>query len=387
MLTDYKEYIYHCLKCGACRSAFRVYGPTCPSGERFGFDSYYAIGRLTLARAILEERMVPDEKTALRIFSCVSCGACDEQCYPAMGLKPLKVIEEMKAILVESGKVPPKVRDFFENIQKFGNPYGETAEKRVNWMNGSQIKRFDRGDEYLLYVGCVGSYDTRSQKAAKSLAHMLSTAGVSFGVLGEKERCDGNEVLRLGEKDLFQYLAEENIKLFKELGVSKIVTLSPHSYNVFRNEYPALGGNFQVVHYTQFLADLLKRGQIKPAKKRTGKITYHDPCFLGRYNNEYEAPRTILTSMYGTKFVEMGSNKEHSFCCGGGGGNFYTEILSTASNSPARIRIREALTTGVDTLAVACPKCLAMLEDAVKAEDLEGKIQVADISELVEANC
>ena len=361
--------------------------PLVPPVNGLGSIHIYAIGRLTLARAILEERMVPDEKTALRIFSCVSCGACDEQCYPAMGLKPLKVIEEMKAILVESGKVPPKVRDFFENIQKFGNPYGETAEKRVNWMNGSQIKRFDRGDEYLLYVGCVGSYDTRSQKAAKSLAHMLSTAGVSFGVLGEKERCDGNEVLRLGEKDLFQYLAEENIKLFKELGVSKIVTLSPHSYNVFRNEYPALGGNFQVVHYTQFLADLLKRGQIKPAKKRTGKITYHDPCFLGRYNNEYEAPRTILTSMYGTKFVEMGSNKEHSFCCGGGGGNFYTEILSTASNSPARIRIREALTTGVDTLAVACPKCLAMLEDAVKAEDLEGKIQVEDIAELVEANC
>jgi Fe-S oxidoreductase len=304
-----------------------------------------------------------------------------------MGIKPLKVIEEMKATMVEAGKVPPKVRDFFENVQKHGNPYGEPAEKRADWMHGSKVKRFDAKDEYLLYIGCVGSYDTRSQEAARALAHVLSVAGVSYGVLGEKERCDGNEVLRLGERDLFQYMAEENIKLFKELGVSKIITLSPHSYNVFRNEYPALGGNYKVVHYTQLVAELLKSGRLALTKSGKEKIAFHDPCLLGRYNDEYAAPRAILAATHGAECVELGSSKEHSFCCGGGGGNFYTDLLGNVINSPARIRVREALAAGARTLAVACPKCLTMLDNAVKAEDAEGKIKVQDIAEILAANC
>ena len=383
MLEDYREYIYHCLKCGACRSAFRVYGPTCPSGERFGFDSYYAIGRLEIARAVLEHRLKLTDKTAQRIFTCVSCAACNEQCYPVMGLKPLEVIEELKAAMVEAGAVSPKVRDFLENIQKYGNPYGESADNRAKWAEGIGIKQYQPGDKFLLYIGCVGSYDTRSQQAAKALGSVLLKAGVSFGILGAEEKCDGNEVLRLGERDLFEYLAEENIKALKELKAKSIITLSPHSYNVMKNEYPKLGADFEAIHYTQFLRDLIKNKELKLTKGFKIRVTYHDPCFLGRHNKEYDAPREILSSIPGVKLVEMESTREHSFCCGGGGGNFYTDMLGSAESSPGRIRIREAYTTGAEVLAVACPVCATMLEDAVKAEGLEDKLAIKDIAEII----
>ena len=387
MLEDYKEYIYHCLKCGACRSAFRVYGPTCPSGERFGFDSYYAIGRLGIARAVLEDRLKLTDKTAQRVFTCASCGACDEQCYPAMGLKPLEVIEELKAIMVEEGVVPPKVRDFLENVYKYGNPYGEGKEKRGKWAEGTSIRQYQPGDEFLLYIGCVGSYDTRSQEAAKALGSLLLDAGVSFGILGAEEKCDGNEVLRLGERELFQHLAQENIKALKDLQAKSIITLSPHSYNVMKNEYPELGADFEVIHYTQFLRDLIKNKKLKPAKGFKARVTYHDPCFLGRHNKEYDAPREVLSSIPGVELTEMESRREHSFCCGGGGGNFYTDMLGGAENSPSRIRIKEAYATGAEVLAVACPICMTMLDDAVKVEGLEDKLGVKDIAEIVRQAC
>jgi len=387
MLEDHREYIYHCLKCGACRSAFRVYGPTCPSGERFGFDSYYAIGRLGIARAVLEDKLKVTDKTAQRVFTCASCGACDEQCYPAMGLKPLQVIEDLKAMMVEEGVVPPKVRDFLENVYKYGNPYGEIGEKRGKWADGSGIKQFELRDQFLLYIGCVGSYDTRSQEAAKALGSLLLEAGISFGILGAEEKCDGNEVLRLGEKELFEHLAQENIKTLKDLQVKSIITLSPHSYNVMKNEYHELGADFEVAHYTQFLRDVIKNKKLKPTKGFKARVTYHDPCFLGRHNKEYDAPREVLLSIPGVELVEMGSRREHSFCCGGGGGNFYTDMLGGAESSPSRTRIREACATGAQVVAVACPTCLTMLEDAIKVEGLEDKLVVKDVAELVKEAC
>jgi len=383
VLEDCKDDIYHCLKCGACRSAFRVFGPTCPSGERFGFDSYYAIGRLSLARAILEDKIGLTDKTAQRVFTCVSCAACDEQCSPGIGLKPLRVIEELKATMVENSVVPPKVRDFLENVYKYKNPYGEPADKRGKWAEGMCVKKYEPGDEYLLYIGCVGSYDTRSQQSAKALASLLQKAGVSFGILGSEEMCDGNEVLRLGERELFQYMAEENIKSFRELKVKNVIALSPHAYNVMKNEYSKLGAEFEVVHYTQFLRDLIMSKKLKLASRFMGRVTYHDPCFLGRCNGEYEAPREVLASVAGVELAEMRRSREHSFCCGGGGGNFYTDLIGGSENSPNRIRVREALETGAKIIAVACPVCITMLEDGIKAEEAEEKIVVRDISEIL----
>jgi len=249
-------------------------------------------------------------------------------------------------------------------------------------MEGIQIEEYN-GQEFLYYVGCEGSYDTRAQLAAKALGQLLLKAGVSFGVLGNNEITDGNEVEMLGEDGLLEWVAEKNIKQFKELGVKKVITLSPHSYNAFKNTYPKFDGGFEIFHYTQILSDLIKKGKLADLNGAQKNVTFHDPCFLGRWNNDYDSPRKVLKALNGITLVEMGRNKKGALCCGGGGGNFYTDILGGSEDSPARIRVREAAETGADILAVACPNCLTMLEDAVKVEGLDGKMMVQDISEIV----
>ena len=247
-------------------------------------------------------------------------------------------------------------------------------------MEGLNIEPYD-GQDFLYYVGCEGAYDTRAQLAARAVATILLKAGISFGVLGNDEACDGNEVEMLGEDGLTELVAEKNIKNFQKLGVKKIITLSPHSYNALKNIYPRFGGEFEVFHYTQALQNLLDR--IKPESPLPAgtKVTYHDPCFLGRWNSEYEAPRIVLKAT-GLQLVEMPRNKKGALCCGGGGGNFVTDFLGGSEESPARIRVREAHATGANLLAVACPNCLTMLEDAVKVEGLEAEITVKDIAEM-----
>jgi Fe-S oxidoreductase len=282
--------------------------------------------------------------------------------------------------MVEKGKIPPRVARFFEAVHGYGNPLKLLRSDRAAWANGTKI--YAPGDEYLLYVGCLGSYDENAQRMAKSLVSVMGAAGVSFGILGSDEECCGNEVYMLGEMGLFQTLVEKNNQKFKELGVEKIVALCPHGYNAMKNRYPALGASFEVYHYTQLLNDLVKENRVKLSRNKA-KVTYQDPCFLGRYNKIYDEPRQILRSIPGVELVEMKRNRKDAFCCGGGSGNFVTDLLAGSEDSPARVRIREAYETGADTLAVACPSCLTMLTDAVKAEDLDDKLVVKDISQIV----
>jgi Fe-S oxidoreductase len=296
------------------------------------------------------------------------------------------MIVAAKSEMVEKGKIPAAAKTFLENIQKQGNPYGTSRMKRGEWAKGTGIELY-KGQDYLYYVGCVGSYDTRAQEASRALGKVLQKAGVSFGVLGNEENCDGNEVNSLGEETLFEMLAEGNIAQFKQLGVQKIVTLSPHSYNAMKNDYPKHNGNFDVGHYTQLLQGLINQGKLKVSSSFKVKITFHDPCFLGRWNNGYEAPRAILRKVPGVEFVEMEKNRDSALCCGGGGGNFYIDLLGGSRSSPARRRVREAKEIGADVLAVACPQCLTMLQDAVKEEELEGQLSVKDISEIVAEAC
>jgi len=334
---------------------------------------------MSIAWAVLEGKLDFTNELANRIYICSMCKYCSVRC----GMDVTTIIKALKEESVERGLAPPKVRDFLENTYKYGNPWGEPRKKRGEWTDGTEIRRYKSGDEILYHVGCVGSYDTRGNEIAKALGEILLESGISFGVLGSDEDCDGNEVNMLGEKGLFQLLMEKNVQKFKKLGVKKIVTLSPHAYNAIKNEYPRHSENFEVMHYTQLLQEIIRNGKLHISKGLNARVTYHDPCFLGRYNKEYDAPREILLDIPGIELVEMERNKENSFCCGGGGGNFYTDFFGGGEDSPNRVRVREAYNTGAEILAVACPTCMIMLDDAVKVEGLEEKLTIRDISEIV----
>jgi Fe-S oxidoreductase len=277
--------------------------------------------------------------------------------------------------------IPPEVRDFLKNMNVHGNPYLLPSEDRGKWVDGTPVESYS-GQDYLFYVGDVGSYDERAQKISRSVAGLLQEAGVSFGILGERELSDGNEVNRVGERGLYEYMAKANIELFRELGINRIITLSPHAYNAFRNDYPQWGGRYEVLHYSQVLARALEEGKIKPSGKGDVRVTFHDPCFLGRHNHEYEAPRSVLNAIPGVEVMEMERSMGDALCCGGGGGNFFTDMLGAGENSPSRIRVREALETGAQVIATACPKCFNMLDDAIKTEEADEKIAVKDVSQL-----
>ncbi|MBN1663151.1 MAG: (Fe-S)-binding protein [Deltaproteobacteria bacterium] len=379
----YKDLIHRCFRCGYCKFPTDWSDVTnCPAYARFRMESYSNGGRLWLIYAWLTGEIQWSENLSKILYSCTSCKNCVEKCPLSFNDDIVNMVVAAKSQMVETGKVPPLVRKFLQNVQVQGNPYGIDANKRADWMNGLELQPY-QGQDYLYYVGCEGAYDTRAQGAARATARVLQDAGVSFGVLGVDECCDGNEVDMLGEEALLEDLATKNIDQFSKRGVKNIVTLSPHAYNVFKNKYPAFGGHFNVLHYTQVFADLIKTGKLKGPEQQGVRITFHDPCFLGRWNGEYNAPRKVIGAVKGANFTEMERNKKGALCCGGGAGNFFTDFLGGSGESPARIRAREAGDVKADILAVACPNCLTMLDDAVKAEGLDNRIKVMDISELL----
>jgi Fe-S oxidoreductase len=379
MMRAYAEQIHRCFRCGYCKFTSDFTDFNCPSYSRFRLETYSTGGRLWLIWAWLKKEIDWSEHFAEIVFSCTACRNCVEQCPMGFSDDIVEWIVAARSDMIEKGFTLPKVRDFLNNVSKHGNPWGIPRSKRDAWAKG--VKRYRPGDEYLLYIGCVGSYEERGQRMAKNLAELLDKAKVSFGILGTEEDCNGNEVYMLGEMGLFQELANKNAQKFKELGVKKIVTLSPHAYNSMKNKYPRLG-EFEVFHYTQLLLEMIEEGKIRLSELKA-KVTYHDPCFLGRYNGVYDAPREILKRIPGIKLIEMKRIRENSFCCGGGSGNIVMDLLGRSAQSPSRIRVREAYETGAEILAVACPSCMVMLDDAVKDEGLEGKITVKDIAELV----
>jgi len=380
MTKTYAEQIHRCFRCGYCKFPNDFTDFNCPSYSRFRFESYSTGGRLWLIWAWLKKEIDWSEHLAKVIFSCATCRNCVQQCPMNFKNEIVDWIVAARSDMIEKGFALPKVRDFLNNISKHGNPWGMPRSKRDAWAEG--IKRYRPGDEYLFYVGCVGSYEERGQRMARNLAELLDGAEVSFGILGVEENCDGNEVYMLGETGLFQELAEKNTQKFKELKGRKVVALSPHAYNSIKNKYPR-SGVFEVFHYTQLLSEIIREGKVRLSELKY-KVTYHDPCFLGRYNEVYDAPREILKSIPGIEVVEMKRTRENSFCCGGGSGNIVMDLLGGSTESPSRIRVREAYETGAEILAVACPSCMATLDDAVKDEGLEGKITVKDIAELVQ---
>ena len=378
-MQAYAKQIHRCFRCGYCKFPSDFTDFNCPSYNRFRLETYSTGGRLWLIWAWLKKEIEWSEHFAEIVFSCATCRNCVEQCPMKFSDDIVDWIVAARSDMVEKGLVLPHIRDFLNNISKHGNPWGTARSKRDAWAEG--IRRYKPGDEYFFYIGCVGSYEEQGQRMARSFAELLDKTGVSFGILGAEEDCDGNEVYMLGEMGLFQELAEKNVQKFKELGVKKVVTLSPHAYNSMKNKYPKLG-DLEVFHYTQLLLELIQQGKIELSELKA-KVTYHDPCFLGRYNSVYDAPRDVLRNIPGIELIEMERTRENSFCCGGGSGNFVTDLLGGSEENPSRIRVREAHETDAEILVVACPSCMTMLDDAVKDEGLEGELTVKDTAELV----
>jgi Fe-S oxidoreductase len=381
---EYADILHRCFRCGYCKLPGNYQDLNCPSYLKFRFETYSPGGRLWLLRAWLDGEIKTSPHLAQILFSCAGCGNCVEHCvFPKFKDDLLNAIVAGRQEIVSEGAVPPSVRDYLKAMQLYGNPYKLPQDDRGRWADGLGLEPYS-GQEHLFYAGCVGAYDERGQKMARSVATVLRDWGISFGILGAEERCDGNEVRYLGENALFEKMAKENIRLFKEAGVKKVIALSPHAYHAMKNEYPKWGGDFEVHHYSQMLAKAVKKAGPAP-KQDNLRVIFHDPCYLGRHNKEYRAPRKVLKAIGGVRLVEMQRSKGDALCCGGGGGNFFTDILGPGPDSPARVRVREAWETGADVLAVACPKCAKMLEDAVKAEGLEEKLAVMDLAEIIQA--
>jgi len=377
------EILHRCFRCGYCKLPGSYQDLNCPSYLKFRFETFAPGGRMWLLRAWLDGEIETSPRLSEILFSCAACGNCVEHCvFDGFKADLLDAFTAGREELVERGSVPASVGEYFRAIDSFGNPYQAPEADRGKWAEGLGVEPYS-GQEYLLYVGCPGSYDERGQKMARAVAGLLLRWGVEFGILGEREPCDGNEVRVLGEAGLFERLARENIEQFETAGVRKIITLSPHGFHAIKNEYPKFGGSFETYHYTQVLAGLLAKGELGRGDGPL-RVTFHDPCYLGRHNKDYGTPRAVLGALPGVELVEMDRAMADALCCGGGGGNFFTDVLGGGVDSSSRVRAREAAETGAEVLAVACPKCAKMFEDAIKVEDLESQLRVMDIAEIVE---
>jgi succinate dehydrogenase/fumarate reductase iron-sulfur protein len=379
MPQDLKKYwdFTLCIKCSICYSA-------CPAAidERF-------LGPATLTanyRFITDsrdegsnERLKP---MADNVWLCTQCNSCTLFCPKLVNCA--NAIVNDHSLLVESGNIPRTVKDVLESVYKYHNPMGTPQSKRMDWAEGLNVKTFPEtaNADVLLFVCCSTTYDLRNREIARTMASIFDKLGITYATLGTEEWCCGDHILRMGEKGLFEELAMHNIEMFKKFKAETIVTLSPHCYNTFKNDKPYIDEKLNVQHYTQFLAEAIKQGKIKPSKALKKKVAYHDPCFLGKRNEVYDAPRQILQSINGLELVEMKRNRQSSFCCGGGAGRVWTEE-APSEKRPCVDRIKEALELGVDIIAVACPFCITTLEDAVKVLDVENKIIVRDILELL----
>lgn len=381
---EHEEILHRCFRCGFCKLPSDYSDINCPAYQRYRFESFSPGGRMWLLRAWLDKQIEADARLQEVLFSCATCNNCVEHCiFSKFREKILSAFIAAKEEMIEQGRVPPPVRDYLTTLFEHGNPYKMPQKKRGDWAQGLGLKPYS-GQEYLFYVGDVAAFDARAMEIARSAASLFEKLGLSFGILGPQEGSDGNDAKALGETELFRHLAAQNIKIFHQLGVEKIVTLSPHGFNVIKNDYPELDGRFQVIHYTQVLSFLLSQAdsQAVPAASRSRRVTFHDPCYLGRHNEDYESARQVLAALPGIELVEMARCRSDALCCGGGGGNFFTGLVSSGPETSAKVRVKEAADTGAELLVTACPICTVMLEDAVKSENLESRIQVREISEL-----
>jgi Fe-S oxidoreductase len=326
--------------------------------------------------------LIGDVITEDEIWACTTCRACQQVC-PVSVEHVDKIIDLRRNLVMEQAKVPETAEGALKSIENRGHPWRGTTLSRTDWAAGLGIKTLaeDRDIELLFWVGCTEALEERSTRVAQAVAKLLKQAGVKFGILGTEESCCGEPARRLGNEYLFQMQAQKNIEVLKSYGVKRIVTACPHCFNTIKNEYPQFGGEFEILHHTELIAQLIREGRLK-VKARGEFVTYHDACYLGRYNDIYQPPRQIIKAIPDMRLVEMEKNRGRGFCCGGGGGHMWLE--ERIGRRINELRTEQALETKAQTVITACPFCLQMFDDGIKAKAAEEKLKVMDIAELIE---
>jgi Fe-S oxidoreductase len=384
-----------CTECGRCQSQCPAWNTGKPLSPKLLImslrDNLFSEADRIMTRnreaGVERETLVPSVIEPDVLWSCTTCGACVEEC--PVDIEHIDTIIDMRRyeVLIES-RFPSEAGLMLRNVENQGDPWGLGAAKREDWIASLDFEvpvvtdTIPADIEYLYWVGCAGALDERARKGAQATARMLHRAGVSFAILGKKESCTGDPVRRLGNEYLFQEQCHANIETLNGVGAKKIIATCPHCFNTLSNEYPALGGNYEVIHHSQLLDHLVAEGKLTPGGGYKGTVTYHDPCYLGRHNRVFDEPRSVIDSIPGAKQVEMGRCREKGFCCGAGGARMWLE-----ENIGKRVnmeRTEEALGTGADVVSTACPYCMIMLDDAVRAHQKEDDVRVLDLSQLLE---
>ena len=401
-----------CTECGRCQSqcpAWATGKPLSPKQVILDLrDHAFAKAPYLLAASDEEREKLPDAVKAEAgrplvgtkddggvidpdvLWSCTNCGACVEEC--PVDIEHIDHIDGMRRhqVLIESA-FPVEAAGMLKNLENKGDPWGMGGARRADWIGELDFEvpvvdgTIEPDVEYLFWVGCAGALEDRARKTTKAIASLLHTAGVTFAVLGPAETCTGDPARRIGNEFVFSMLAQQNIETLNEAGARTIVASCPHCFNTIANEYPQLGGNYEVIHHTQLLARLVAEGKLKPAGRVEEKLTYHDPCFLGRHNKVYTPPREILEAVPGVQADEMHRCKNRGFCCGAGGARMWMEERTGKRINTERIE--EALALNPDTISTACPYCLVMLGDAVSAKKSSGEaketLEVVDVAQLL----
>jgi len=359
------ETFKRCFQCGLC-------DVVCPWNRVITFSMRKIVREATFGLTEIESE---------DIWRCTTCGKCPQQC--PRDVQQIESVVSLRRIATEYGVFPTPVkpiRTVSASLIGEGNPLSEERKKRADWAEGLSVKPFTEGVEVLYFPGCYLSYDPRLIKAARATANILNSAGIDFGILGSKENCCGESIRKTGDEELFKRVARENIKTFIDHGVKKILVSSPHCYHTFKNEYPDFMVDFEVVHISQYLFELINEGRVELTKEYGKKVTYHDPCYLGRHNGIYDEPREVLKNIPGLELVEMPDSLEDSLCCGGGGGRIWMETRKGERFSD--LRIEQAIGVGAEVLVTSCPYCITNFEDSKLNRENSEVLEIKDITEI-----
>jgi len=401
--------MYSCTECGRCQSQCPAWNTAKPLSPKLLImdlrDHLYAKGPYLLDEQLAESHASVDVlKMPLVgdtpgqdgvvidydvLWSCTTCGACVEEC--PVDIEHVDHIMDLRRFKVQmESSFPTEAGGMLRNVENSGDPWGLGQSKRMEWAAGLDVPvvdgELDDDVEYLFWVGCAGALEDRSKKVTRTVAELFNAAGVRWAVLGSAESCTGDPARRLGMEYLFQMMAQANVAKLNEVGARKIVATCPHCFNTLRNEYPDFGGTFEVIHHTELLSHLVAEGRLAPQSAVTARVTYHDPCYLGRHNDVYDPPRQVVDTVAGLEKVEMGRCRSRGFCCGAGGARFYME--ETIGKRVNHERIDEALELHPDLVSTACPFCMVMLDDAVadktgRGELEQGQVRVVDVAQIL----